>query len=99
MVEEYSAGSCPVSFVYKNESDFPKKQIEFEWPENSPNLNPIENSWAISKSQLQKLDCTTMTKLIELLFKYGIETLKSKKLSKTARINPQPKEAISVTKT
>jgi len=38
-----------------------------EWPENSPGLNPIKNLWAIAKSRLQKLDYTTMTKLIEAI--------------------------------
>jgi hypothetical protein len=35
-----------------------------EWPGNSPDLNPIENLWAILKKRLQKRDCTTMDKLI-----------------------------------
>ena len=36
-----------------------------EWPGNSPDLNPIENLWAIIKKRLQKYDCTTKSKLIE----------------------------------
>ena len=30
-----------------------------------PDLNPIENLWAIIKKRLQKYDCTTKSKLIE----------------------------------
>ena len=36
-----------------------------DWPGNSLDLNPIENLWSILKSRLEKLDCTTKTKLIE----------------------------------
>ena len=38
-----------------------------EWPGNSPELNPIGNLLAITKSRLQKFNCTTMTKLIEAI--------------------------------
>ena len=40
-----------------------------EWPGNSSDLNPIWEFtvWAITKSRLQKLDCTTMTKLLEAI--------------------------------
>jgi len=35
-----------------------------KWPGDSPDLNPIENLWAIIKKELQNYDCTTTTKLI-----------------------------------
>jgi len=31
----------------------------FKWPGDSPDLNPIENLWAIIKKELHKYDCTT----------------------------------------
>jgi len=37
-----------------------------KWPDNSPDLNPIENLWALIKKELQKSDCTTTSKLIGL---------------------------------
>ena len=35
-----------------------------EWPGNSPDINPIENLWAIVKQKLQMEDITTKNKLI-----------------------------------
>ena len=40
-----------------------------EWPGNSPDINPIENLWAICKRRLAKLDCSTKTRMIESLIK------------------------------
>ena len=37
------------------------------WPANSPDLNPIENLWALIKKRLRGHDCTTKTKLIEAI--------------------------------
>lgn len=31
-----------------------------DWPGNSPDVNPIENLWAIMKAKLRKLDCSTL---------------------------------------
>ena len=43
------------------------KSNVLEWLGNSPDFNPIENLWAITKLRLQKLNCTTMTKLIKAI--------------------------------
>ena len=37
------------------------------WPGNSPDINPIENLWALIKKRLRRHDCTTKTKLIEAI--------------------------------
>ena len=59
---------APCCLSKKVKTIFQKYKLNVsECPGNSPELNPIENSWAITKSQLQKLDCTTMTKLIEAI--------------------------------
>lgn len=45
---------------------FKNKKINvLDWPGNSPDLNPIENLWAICKARLRKIDCTTKIKMIE----------------------------------
>ena len=45
---------------------FVKNNVKvLDWPGNSPDLNPIENLWAICKKRLRQFDCTTKTKLIE----------------------------------
>ncbi len=31
-----------------------------DWPGNSPDVNPIENLWAIMKAKLRKMDCSTL---------------------------------------
>ena len=38
-----------------------------DWPGNSPDLNPIENLWAIIKRRLLEQDCSTMSQLIEAI--------------------------------
>ena len=40
-----------------------------EWPGNSPDMNPVENLWAIIKRRLQKEDCSTMQKMISAVIK------------------------------
>ena len=38
-----------------------------DWPGNSPDLNPIENLWAILKLEAQKKDCTTLEKMTQAI--------------------------------
>ena len=43
---------------------FSEKGISLlDWPGNSPDLNPIENLWAIVKLEARKRDCTTLHKM------------------------------------
>ena len=44
-----------------------------KWPGNSPDLNPIENLWAIVKKRLRKHYCTTKTKLTTTILQIWIE--------------------------
>ena len=47
-----------------------KKKIKImvlDWPDNSPDLHPIENLWSIIKLRLRSEDYTTKTKHIEAI--------------------------------
>ncbi|GFW61923.1 uncharacterized protein TNCV_4669481 [Trichonephila clavipes] len=37
----------------------------FDWPGNSPELNPIENLWHALKNRLNKMNCTTTERIIK----------------------------------
>lgn len=41
-----------------------KKVSVLQWPGNSPDLNPIENLWAIVKNHLRAKDCSTRASLL-----------------------------------
>lgn len=38
-----------------------------EWPPNSPDMNPIENLWAIMKRRVEELNPTNVNELIEII--------------------------------
>ena len=47
---------------------FEEKDITIpDWPGNSPDLNRIENLWAIIKRRIEKTDCSTVQKLISAI--------------------------------
>lgn len=59
---------APCHTANKVKKLFAEKGIRvLEWPGNSPDLNPIENLWAIVKLEARKRDCTTMDKMTQSL--------------------------------
>lgn len=55
---------APCHRANKVKNLFSEKGIRLlDWPGNSPDLNPIENLWAIVKLEAQKKDCTTLDKM------------------------------------
>jgi len=68
----------------KKVKTFVKKQNVnvLEWPGNSPDHYPLENLLSIAKYLLQKLDCKTMTKLIEAIIQVWYQDPKIKESCK-----------------
>ena len=49
---------------------FEEKDVTIlDWPGNLPDLNPIENLWAIIKRRIEKTDCSTVQKLISAIIR------------------------------
>ena len=60
---QQDGASCHTAKIIKEWLDF--VQIDFikDWPGNSPDLNPIENLWAIIKGELRGRDTSSLPKL------------------------------------
>ena len=50
-----------------------------DWPENSSDLNPIDNLWSIIKLRLRSEDCATQIKLIWAVIRIWFTDLEIKK--------------------
>lgn len=74
-----------------------KKVTLLDWPGNSPDLNPIENLWAICKARLLKMDCTTKGKMIEAVIQVWFRDEKIKENCKKL-IDSMPKRVEAVIK-
>ena len=61
---------APCHISRKMRTFFEESELEIlDWPGNSPDINPIENLWAIIKQRLLKEDCLTMAKLISAVIR------------------------------
>ena len=57
--------------------------VVLDWPGNSPDMNPIENLWAICKKRLTKYNCTTKQKVIEAIIQVWFHDNEVKEMCKT----------------
>lgn len=61
----FQQDNAPCHVSKKTQCFFRTEKITvLEWPGNSPDINPIENLWAIMKRRIMGKDCSTMEKLI-----------------------------------
>lgn len=54
---------CHTAKLIKNWFDFVQVDYIRDWPGNSPDLNPIENLWALMKNKLRDRDTSSIPKL------------------------------------
>ena len=55
-----------------------KEIMVLDWPGNSPDLNPIENLWAIIKLEQRKKDCTSREKMTKAIIDIWFDDSKIK---------------------
>lgn len=54
---------CHTAKIIKNWFDFVQVDYVKDWPGNSPDLNPIENLWALMKNKLRDRDTSSIPRL------------------------------------
>ena len=60
--------SCHTAKIIQEYYAFVKINYIEKWPGNSPDINPIENLWAIVKRKLRDRDTSTITKLRDAIY-------------------------------
>ena len=60
---QQDGASCHTAKIIKEWFDFVQIEYISDWPGNSPDLNPIENLWAIMKGELRGRDTSSLPKL------------------------------------
>ena len=60
---QQDGASCHTANIVKSWFEFVNIEYIQDWPGNSPDLNPIENLWAIMKEELRGRDTSSLPKL------------------------------------
>jgi transposase len=72
--------------------DKPFKVID--WPENSHDLNPIENAWKFMKNKLSNEDISSIPELKEAILKMWTRNISRDYLASLSNSMPQRMEAV-----
>lgn len=94
----FQQDSAPCHVSKKCMNFFRENKVNvLKWPGNSPDLNPIENLWAICKKRISKEDCTTKIAMINAVIKIWFHDEEVKNICKKL-IESMPKRCEEVIK-